>query len=310
MVSLRLSRGSQFLSAALLISAVLIIASAARAQLVVMVVNGEPITSLDVEQRSKLIQLSSHKVPPRQEVLEELITETLKIKEARKWGLEVSEAEVDTAFVAMANRMRLTPDQLTQILGKAGVYAATLKRRIRADIAWPQLVRGRFQSVMQVDDKDLLTAGIKTTPEEEVGYDYALRQIIFFIPPGSSEAFVEARRRDAESLRSRFQNCDQGVAFARALKDVTVRDPVTRSSADFPADLRKSLDSIEVGKLSPPDRTNLGIEVFAVCSKKQSTAENLPGARRARESLIAGRYEQRSKEYLKEVRRSAMIEYK
>ena len=66
MVSLRLSRGSQFLSAVVLISAVLIIASIARAQLVVMVVNGEPITSLDVEQRSKLIQLSSHKVPPRQ----------------------------------------------------------------------------------------------------------------------------------------------------------------------------------------------------------------------------------------------------
>ena len=65
-VSLRLSRGSQFLSAVVLISAVLIIASIARAQLVVMVVNGEPITSLDVEQRSKLIQLSSHKVPPRQ----------------------------------------------------------------------------------------------------------------------------------------------------------------------------------------------------------------------------------------------------
>lgn len=45
-------------------------ATAVRAQQVVVIVNGDPITALDIEQRSKLTQLSTHKAPPRQEVLE------------------------------------------------------------------------------------------------------------------------------------------------------------------------------------------------------------------------------------------------
>src|SRR6266436_1261103 len=159
MFSKRLTRGAHLSVAMVLLSAVLIMTGAARAQQIVLVVNGEPITALDIEQRSKLNQLSTHKVPPRQEVLDELITEILKVKEAKKWGLEVTNAEVDTAFASMASRMRLTPDQLTQLLAKPGVNVATLRQRIRADLTWSQLVRGRFQSSLQIGEKDILTAG-------------------------------------------------------------------------------------------------------------------------------------------------------
>ncbi len=50
-----------------------------------------PITALDIEQRSKLTQMSTHKTPPRQEVIDELINEKLKVREAKKWGLEVTD---------------------------------------------------------------------------------------------------------------------------------------------------------------------------------------------------------------------------
>ena len=299
-----------FWAAVMLLCAVPIAVDAARAQQVVVVVNGEPITALDIEQRSKLNQLSTHKVPARQEVLDELITEILKVKEAKKWGLEVSDAEVDAAYGNMATRMRLTTDQLTQVLAKGGVNPATLRHRIRADMTWPQLVRGRFQSSLQIGEKDLLTAATDGKPEESVGYDYTLRPILLLVPAGAPEAVVEGRRRDAEALRNRFQGCEQGISFVRGLRDVAVRDQVIRSSADLPPELRKVLDSIEVGKLTPPETTKLGIEMFAICAKKESSAENSPGKRRARESLAAERYEERSKQYLKEIRRGAMLEYK
>ena len=53
---------------------------------------------LDIEQRSKLTQLSTHKVPPRQEVLDELINEKLKVQEGKKCGLEITNSEVDSAL--------------------------------------------------------------------------------------------------------------------------------------------------------------------------------------------------------------------
>ena len=57
--------------------------SQAHAQSVVVMVNGDPITSLDVEQRMKLIQISTHKTPSRQQVISDLIDEKLEIKEAK-----------------------------------------------------------------------------------------------------------------------------------------------------------------------------------------------------------------------------------
>ena len=209
----------------------------------------------------------------------------------------------------MASRMRYTPEQLTQSLASNGVNVATLKARIKADLAWPQMVRGRYQSSLQIGEKDLLTA-METKSDDTVGYDYTLRPILFSCRPDRRKRFIEGRKREAEALRGRFQNCEDGLNFARALKDVAVREQVVRSSADIPAELRKVLDGIEVGRLTPPEVTKFGIEMFAICAKKESSADNTPGKRKARESVMAQRYEQRSKQYLQELRRGAMLEYK
>jgi peptidyl-prolyl cis-trans isomerase SurA len=72
-------------------------ASIGRAQEVVVIVDGEPITDLDIEQRSKFTQLATRKTPSREEVIDELRKEKLKMHEARKAGLEVSDSEVDEA---------------------------------------------------------------------------------------------------------------------------------------------------------------------------------------------------------------------
>ncbi|TMJ44315.1 MAG: peptidylprolyl isomerase [Alphaproteobacteria bacterium] len=297
------------LTAAVLMLGLSALATVARAQQVVVIVNGEPITALDIEQRAKLNQLSTHKVATRQEVLDELINEKLKVREAKKWGLEIPSSEIDTAYASVASRMRLTPEQLTEQLAKSGVNASTLKARLKADMTWPQLVRGRYQASLQIGDKDILTA-MDSKSNDSVGYDYTLRPILFLVPTGSAETFVEGRKREAEALRSRFQGCETGISFARALKDVAVRDQVVRSSADIPAELRKVLDGVEVGRLTAPEVTKFGIEMFAICAKKESTADNSPIRRQVRDSIMAERLEKRSKQYLQELRRGAMLEYK
>jgi peptidyl-prolyl cis-trans isomerase SurA len=293
---------------AMLVVALPMLSATAYAQQVVVIVNGDPITALDIEQRSKLTQLSTHKTPSRQEVLEELINEKLKVKEAKRWGLEVTDAEVDQSYAQMAGRMRITADQLTQQLARAGIYPTTLKSRIRADMAWPQLVRGRYSGSLQIGEKDILTA--TESKSDDVGYDYTLRPILFVVPPGSPEGFIDGRKREAEALRGRFTSCDDGIAFARALKEVTVREQIVRTTADIPPDLRKVLDDTGIGHLTAPELTKVGVEMFAVCAKKETAVENRPGQRKAREAIMTERYEKKSKEYLDSVRRGAMIEYR
>ena len=63
-------------------------------------VNGEPITNYDIEQRSKLIFLTTRKPPARQDVINELIDEKVKIKEGKKFGVDPTSSDVDQSYAA------------------------------------------------------------------------------------------------------------------------------------------------------------------------------------------------------------------
>jgi len=93
------------------------------------------------------------------------------------------------------------------------------------------------------------------------------------------------------------------------LRDVAVREPLTRSSADLSPQLRDILGSMQVGRLTTPEVTDQGLQMFAVCNKKESTTES-PLKREVREQIFTKRFESESKKYLDEIRKQAMIEYK
>ncbi len=296
-----------------LMAAAFVLATAAvpaRAQQVVVLVNGSPITAYDIEQRSKFIQLSAQKTPSRQEIIEELINEAVKVQEAKRYSLDASKADIDRAVATMANRGGMNVAQFSQMLSSRGINLDTIRARMRADIAWSQIVRGRFPATLQIDEKDI--RDILETKKDEgdaIAYDYRLRPILFIVPKGSPNAVFEGRVREAEALRTRFQTCDEAIAFARGLRDVAVRDPVRRTSADLPPALREVLDTTPVGKLTKPEITAQGVEVFALCEKTPTTSDT-PQKRNVRQEIFVTRFEAQSKRYLNEVRRSSMIEYK
>jgi peptidyl-prolyl cis-trans isomerase SurA len=291
------------------VAAVLLPAGAAQAQRVVVMVNGEPVTSRDIEQRSRLIQLTTRKSPSHQEVLDQLIDDKLKVQEAAKFKLIPSDGEVNNAFAAMASRMGASAQQLEQQLNSAGAGAATLKARIRADLVWGQLVRGRFQSSLQVGEREILGALEAKNKDDKGAFEYTLRPILFIVPRGSPPGTYDARRREAEGLRSRFQSCDQGLKLARALKDTAVRAPTNRAAADLPAPLREVLDKMQVGQVTPPEQTPQGIEVFALCAKRESAADS-PSRREARDEIFNQRFKVQADRYLSQIKRGAMIEHR
>jgi len=120
---------------------------------------------------------------------------------------------------------------------------------------------------------------------------------------------MEAKRREAENLRGRFVSCNEGLAFSRALRDVAVREPISRSSADLTPQLREVLGSIQVGHLTTPEPTAQGLQMFALCDKKESKTDS-PRKREVRQELYSKRFDIESKRFLDEIRKSAMIEYK
>jgi peptidyl-prolyl cis-trans isomerase SurA len=297
----------KWLAAALL--AALFVPSAATAQ-VVVVANGSPITELDIAQRTKLPATSTHKAPSRQEVVQELIDDRIKIAKAKVYGMEVSDTEVDSTFATMAQRQHMTTQQFSQVLERSGIMPQTVKARVRAQLTWNQLVRAKFGSTLEVSDADVTKALIETKESDTgVGYIYTLYPVVVLAPRGSAETLLRAKLQEADGLRQRFTSCDTGLRIARSMRDIAVREPVTRSSSDLPEQFRNLLASIELGHLTQPEPTDQGLQMFAVCNKRQTTADT-PAKRQAKEQIFNKRFEVESKRFLDEIRKQAMIEYK
>jgi peptidyl-prolyl cis-trans isomerase SurA len=284
-----------------------VLQSPAQAQ-IVLYVTGQPITAYDIEQRSKLIALGG-KPKSRQEIIDELIDDRVKILAAKRFNFEMSQAEVDNAFANIARSSGSTSDQFGKMLESRGVNPNTLKARLKADLTWNQMVRGKFGQQLNPSEKDIFEAEMKSSDQKEAGVEYTLHPITFVIPRGSPANLVEVRRREAEALRQRFQSCNTGLPFARALREVVVRAPIRRNSADLSPALREILAKVEIGKVTPPEVTEGGVEVFALCDKKETNSDS-PTKRKVRDEIFQKRFQTRADRYLKELRAQAMIEYK
>ena len=279
----------------------------AEAQIAALV-NGEPITVVDISQRTRLIQLSTQKVPPRQEVLDELIDDKLKVNLSKRYIADVPKREIENSFASIARRTGVTPAQFTQMLKQQGLNADTLKARIHADFVWQQIIRGKFQGSLQVSEKEIEVKLQGTNRTDTAGFEYRLRPVLLLVPRGASPAVIDGRKREAEALRARFQSCDDDLRAASAIPDVAVRDVITRASADLPQKQRELLNETPIGRLTPPDVTIQGVEMFAVCAKNPAKGGDTPAMRETRDAMYQERFQAASKKFLKELRAQALIE--
>ena len=286
------------------------------AQSVAVMVNGEPITNYDIDQRGKLDFLSSHKKPSRKEVIDELIDQKVKIREAKQFGVDPTGSDVDASFAQMSARMRMTPDQLSKTLEKQGIRPETLKERIKSEMVWTSLVRGRYKESLQVGEKDVAAAAAvevkgdeKDTKLDTENYEYKMQPIVLIVPRGSPAATMEARQKEAEALRGRIQTCDEANAFFKSMPNAAIRETVTRTSADLPPALREVLDKTPIGHLTAPEVTKQGVEMVALCDRKQTTVDT-PKKKEIRDKMYNAKFEAKSKAYLEQIRKAAMIEYR
>jgi peptidyl-prolyl cis-trans isomerase SurA len=179
-------------------------------------------------------------------------------------------------------------------------------------MVWTSLVRGRYKESLQVGEKDV-AAAVKVDGSDDkqqaVAFEYKMQPIVLVVPRGSAPAAIEARQKEAEALRNRVQTCAEANAFFKSMPNAAIRETVTKTSADIPAVLRELLDKTPIGHLTAPEVTKQGIEMVALCGRNPTTVDT-PKKREIREKMYAQKFEAKSKWYLHEIRKAAMIEYR
>lgn len=304
---------------AVLAAAVYSASPSAAAQTTIKVIISSPnikspsvITTYDIRNRAGLLRLTSRGRAGRKQAIEDLIDEQLKMQEAARLRITVSDEEIDRAYGRFASRAKLTSARLSQVLRQSGVNPQTLKDRLRSEIAWSRIVRARFQAAVKITERDVAEAlaGKETTDDDDTGISqFDLQQIIFVIPADASKGHISQRLREAESFRSRFAGCDQALDQAKKLKGVVVKPKIRRTTDDLRGPTAESIAKTEVGKATRPEKVPQGFQILGVCAKRD-LANQTTASEGVRDKLANERGSRMAQRFLRDLRSQAIIEYR
>ncbi len=285
------------------------------AQGIVAVVNDEPISRFDVEQRMRFIALTTKQQPSEalnKEALEMLIDERIQTQQGKKLKITVDEAEVSKAIGEMAQRNNMDEAKLTAAFAQMGVNIATLKNRIRATLAWQQVVREKFRYEVMVArsaiERESQGAGAASSGGEG-GAQLELHQIRLDVPSNAGDAAVAQRLAEAEKLRSSFKSCASISSLVKNVSGASVRNLGPKSASDMAQPARTLLMNAKVGQMTPPNVTGDGIELYAVCGKTAASGDDSP-SKDAAAQKIQNEFQIRAKKLMRDLRQEAFIEYR
>jgi len=264
----------------------------------VVTVNGEPISDLQVDQRLRLFRMEGNNTG-RNGALQQLITEAIQLQEAKRLGINISNAQVDDAFLQISRNLNVSRDRLTQMLEQGGVSAQTLQDRLRAAIAWNAVTEAAITPQVQISELELDQRAAQQIADFQK-FDYILKEVIFVGGGG--------RSGQANRYRSSFAGCDSAVELSLAYTDVAVVDIGRRHATQMPDAIAKELAGLNVGAISKPRAIETGLSMLAICEKVQ--AEDLTFVKGGlREDVGGDALAKEAEAYLERLRSQAKIFY-
>jgi len=188
------------------------------------VVNGEIITGTDVDHRLALILAANDGELPAEEVarfrtqiLANLIDETLQIQEATANEIEITDKEVNDYFARVAEQNFRRPlAEVDKYLASKNSSVATLKRQIKAELAWNRLLGRNVRPFINVSD-DEVNAQLDKVKASQGTTEYRLGEIYLSATPENQEQVFA----NAKKIMEQIQQGGSFVAYARQFSEAS-----------------------------------------------------------------------------------------
>lgn len=232
------------------------------------VVNNVAITTGDIQHRAAFLRLQKRKG----DASDEMVEQTLRLVEARRLGVRISDQQVNDAYARFASNNKMQLAQLDGVMDKSGVTKQHFKDFIRAQMAWNQALSMRYRAEQGgngMSEQDAVRKMLQKGGNKPSATEYLLQQIIFVVPAAERGSLMAKRKREAEAMRARFNGCSTTREFAKGLIDVTVRDLGRVLAPQLPADWAEQIKATKAGGATNVRETERGIEFIGICSARE-----------------------------------------
>ncbi|TCS14836.1 peptidylprolyl isomerase [Caulobacter sp. BK020] len=234
------------------------------------------------------------------------------IDAARVGGMEVAEngakqlvtqMQQGAPFPAVARQFSASPTAANG--GDAG-WVSPGEMPPEVDAALEQLRPGQLSAPIPVRDGVYIVylrekrSGAKTALVD-------LKQIAVALPKDAPQAQVDAAQKLLADLKPKITSCETLEATAGKVEGVVAGDLGEAEITDLAPAFQEAANTLKVGQVSDPIRTDAGLHLIAVCGKRQSGAQ-APTHDQIENRLRGQQLALISKRYLRDLRNSATIE--
>ena len=235
-------------------------------------INNRIITNIDLEYRLNLaIELSNipneikFRKQIRQQILNLLIDENLKIQEAEKYGIFISSAEVYTEINRLEQRLRLPKDSLIENFRKKNIPEIVIYNQIRGQLLWNKIVAYRIANNISISNKqteEALQNFIKSSGESE----YNISEIFISTSSNNLENSSEDK---IYSIYNKI-NSSNFTILAQQFSDSALNiNNWYRESALNPK-IIKTIRNLQIGDISEIIKTNSGLHIYLLNDKRKT----------------------------------------
>lgn len=226
----------------------------------------------------------------QQQILDQLILERLQIEEAGRYGIEISDQQVNQALQrVMANNQVESLDQLAQQLAAEGMTLEHLREKIRHDLLIQQVQQGVVNNRIRVTDQEIDNFLDSSDGKFATSPDYRLRHILISASASSGEDAVNEAREQAQDLYEQLQSGADFSQLAIAHSDDQTAleggDLGWRKLAQLPELFSDVVSGLGVGEVSEPIRSGAGFHILKNVEQRGG-GEQLVDQTKARHILI------------------------
>ena len=296
---------------------------------VVATVNDIPITSFDIDQRLRLLEILGRKQEgkdARSKVLHMMIDEVIKIAEGTKYKVSPTDKEIDVQMGRVAKGMDTDTAGLRAKLQSQGIALASLKQYVAAQISFARILGGKYQVKVKVEpaEVDKKFAEVKQQLEQKVStimndprmkamQVYTILEIDLPVE-GEDSMLLQARAVEAVQLIRNFKGCSTAREAASGIFNVKIGKKIDAIAAKIPKPMKQALDKVGPGKAMGPARGPKGIQVIGFCGKRTiqppKPKYELPTRQQVEAAVSNEKYGAAEEKYMKVMRKTALIEYK
>jgi peptidyl-prolyl cis-trans isomerase SurA len=290
----------------------------AEGQGVVVTVNDTPITSFDVEQRTRLNAIlgrsQGNAADQRKRALQNLVDDEVKLAEAKKYNAIPDDKMVNAQIEKMAKGSNTDAKGLAAKLKAKGSSMSALRKLVTAQISFNRLISSLYKVKVEVDaaEIDKKYNEIANDPRLQPVTVYEILEIEMPVE-NTGEAMAQqlliARAADAAQFRKAFKGCGSARQAASGIFNVRIGQRMQADGRKLPKPLKSALDQVGTGGVIGPSRNQNGIQLIAFCGKR-NVAPNMPTREQVETMLTNKKHDLYEERYMREIRRNAYIEYK